>query len=506
MLMSARIFRFLRPDLRRLQIKDSCNILLNRFSPRGKGDAASDAFLLALVRIGLGLVLAWRCFFIASDAAYYFEERVWLGSSLVWESAVGWLLFVLGLILAAGLWTRVVALLLMAGHAAFSIWTQTYNLGPMLMVPMFGGLAVLNAGAVCSIDAWRGRGGSLPRWSDWQKVGLTLFAFNAVLHLSAVIFHLKDANWLAGNTTALLFTNSYLSRYYELFRWCEACWPAGWQAVSWLGNFLQTVFQLGMLPLVFFRWGRVFVIWYGGLFILISLMVILISILPVVELLLWAWLFLPPGWLSKAVAGEITRSDNNINTHSSKTVGMFVLFYVGLISVFTLDVVRTQIFGRPLPQWVRDYPLTYAGLIAPNVFNRDDLTMGDHWPVIHRVEGDGLVKIPLNGINGERLSWHRSDLLYYANSLLWRRAAIGVEDWRKFMATPDGYGGRLLNKLFHYDRRKIGAVGSVIYHVRVYANRAAAPEIGNMARYQPTQVYEGVFKADHSRVGAIHKN
>jgi len=480
----------------KLSIRYIDNKLLDRFSPREGRDDTSNALLLAMVRIGLGLVLAWRCFFIASDAVYYFEESIWLGISLVWESAVGWLLVVLAMMLAVGLWTRVVALLLMAGNAAYSVWTQTYNLGPMLMVPMFGGLAVLNAGAVCSIDAWRGRGGSLPRWRDWQKVGLTLFAFNAVLHLSAVIFHLKDANWLAGNTTALLFTNSYLSRYYELFRWCEACWPAGWQAVSWLGNFLQTVFQLGMLPLVFFRWGRVFVIWYGGLFILISLMVILISILPVVELLLWAWLFLPSGWLSKFVAGEITRSNNNINTHSSKTVGMFVLAYVGLISVFTFDVVRTQIFGRPLPQWVRDYPLTYSGLIAPNVFNRDDLTMGDHWPVIHRVEGDGLVKIPLNGINGERLSWHLSDLLYYANSLVWRRCAIGVKDWYKFMETPNGVGGRLINKLLKYDRRRLGAVGPVLYEVKIYANRAAAPEIGDMRRYQPTQVYESVVEVD----------
>ena len=472
------------------------NNILDRFAPQRSGDAQSDALLLALVRIGLGLLVAWRSFFIATDALYYFDESEWLGVRFVWESAAGWLFVGLGLMLALGLWTRMVSLLLMTGHAAFSIWTSTYNLGPMLMVPMFGGLAALNAGCVCSIDAWRGRRGVMPQWRDRQIVGLVLFMFNAVLHLSAVIFHLKDANWLAGKTVALLFTNSYLSRYYEFFRDCEAVWPMGWQMASCLGVLLQTVFQLGMLPMVFFRWGRVFVIWYGALFILFSLLGIQISILPMVEVLLWVWLFLPTGFITKIFVIKVSEYRCNGIGGSAKGVCIFFWVYLVLMSIFTLNVLLTQVLGRQLPQWVSEYLLVYSGLIAPNVFNDNDLKMGDTWPVIYRVQGSELVRLPLNGVDGDRLSWHQSDLLYYSNSLPWRRSSIYMQNIQEFMDISDGAGGILIQKLVRYDYRKTGDVGPVIYEVKIYANSASAPEIGNISRYVPTQIYKSKFKVD----------
>jgi hypothetical protein len=479
-----------------LHINNIGNNILDRFAPQRGGNPDADAFLLALVRMGLGLIVAWRSFFIATDATYYFEESEWLGGTLVWESAAGWLFFGLGLMLAIGLWTRLVALLLMGGHAAFSIWTSTYNLGPMLMVPMFGGLAALNAGCVCSIDAWRGRCGLEPQWRDRQRVGLLLFAFNAVLHLSAVIFHLKDANWLAGKTVALLLTNSYMSRYYEFFRECEAVWPIGWQMASWLGVLIQTVFQLGMLPMVFFWWGRVFVIWYGAFFIVFSLFGIQISILPMVEALLWMWLFLPSAWLFKLLGKNVSEFRCNVTGGSAKGVWLFFWGYIGLMSIFTLNVLFTQVFDCPLPQWVRQYPLAYSGLIAPNVFNKDDLGMGDKWPVIYRIQGCELVKLPLNGVDGERLSWHQSDLLYYSNSLVWRRCAIGLQELEEFMDISAGVGGRLIQKLLRYDYRKTRAVGPVFYEVQIYVNRASAPEIGNISRYEPALIYKSIIKCD----------
>jgi len=487
---------FLRQRLGQLQIKAIGNNILDRFAPQRGGGPNADAFLLAMIRVGLGLILAWRSFFIATDATYYFDESEWLGVRLVWQCAAGWLFFGFGLMLAAGLWTRIVSLLLMAGHVAFSIWTSTYNLGPMLMVPMFGGLAALNAGCVCSVDAWRGKRGVVPQWRDRQRVGLLLFAFHAVLHLSAVIFHLKDPYWLAGKTAALLFTNSYMSRYYEIFRECEAVWPMGWQMASWLGVFLQTVFQLGMLPMVFFWWGRVFVISYGALFILFSLFGLQISILPMVEVLLWVWLFLPSAWLSKLLGTKVSEFRYNIAEGPAKGVWIFFWGYVGLMSIFTLNVLFTQFLDHPLPRWLSKGPLAYSGLIAPNVFNKDDLEMGDKWPVIYRYQGSELVKLPLNGVDGERLSWHQSDLLYYSNSLIWRRSAIGLQELEKFMDISAGVGGRLIQKLIRYDYRKTGAMGPVFYEVQIYANSANASEIGNISRYEPKLIYKSIIKID----------
>ena len=82
----------LRQRLNQLQIKAIGNNILDRFAPQ-RGDPNSDALLLAMVRIGLGLILAWRSFFIATDATYYFDESELLGVRLVWQCAAGWLFF-----------------------------------------------------------------------------------------------------------------------------------------------------------------------------------------------------------------------------------------------------------------------------------------------------------------------------------------------------------------------------------------------------------------------------
>ena len=122
--------------------------------------------------------------------------------------------------------------------------------------------------------------------------------------------------------------------------------------------------------------------------------------------------------------------------------------------------------------------------------------MGDKWPVIYRCQGSELVKLPLNGVDGERLSWHQSDLLYYSNSLIWRRSAIGLQELEKFMDISTGVGGRLIQKLIRYDYRKTRAMGPVFYEVQIYANSASAPEIGNISRYEPKLIYKSIIKID----------
>lgn len=63
------------------------------------------------------------------------------------------------------------------------------------------------------------------------------------------------------------------------------------------------------------------------------------------------------------------------------------------------------------------------GYMRIDVFNAHDLTLSEHWFTIAADHGDGRqALLPFVGTNGERLAWHKSDRVYFGNSLLWRRS------------------------------------------------------------------------------------
>ena len=64
-----------------------------------------------------------------------------------------------------------------------------------------------------------------------------------------------------------------------------------------------------------------------------------------------------------------------------------------------------------------------------------------------------IVLLPLTGIDGSRLNWHRSDRVYFGNSLRWRRS----KNYKTILpATKNDYKGYCevlkwaKNKEFHY--------------------------------------------------------
>jgi len=95
------------------------------------------------------------------------------------------------------------------------------------------------------------------------------------------------------------------------------------------------------------------------------------------------------------------------------------LFFASYLAFFLLFAVAI-VFPQTRTVFFVDKLLRYVGLIAPNVFNKADLKMSEKWFVI--VDKQSKL-IPYTGYEGERLSMHRSDVIYYANSLLWRRSA-----------------------------------------------------------------------------------
>lgn len=90
-------------------------------------------------------------------------------------------------------------------------------------------------------------------------------------------------------------------------------------------------------------------------------------------------------------------------------------------------------FGIPAPYLGIDGYQNTAKLaariygIAPiNVFNQTDLQMAENWFVLRSADAGRL--IPVFNEEGERMEYHRSDRIYFGNTLQFRRREIGSTD------------------------------------------------------------------------------
>lgn len=446
----------------------------------------TEAHKVAVLRIATGLVLVWRCALMLRDSYYYFDPVAIGGREWPLQAVAAAVQLALALGLAIGVRPALCALLLLATHPAYSMWTGTYNLGPMLLTPMLGAFAVLETGRL----TLRGRRRAAPPVVYYRAVYLILFGAFAGWNFQALLYHMRDAYWLAGQTLAVLFTSTYLSEFYEVFRRLEATAPGAYASLSMAVIVGQTVFQLAMVPLAATARGRRFVHWWGWVFILGSLADLQLSILPVVETLMWAFVFTPARWFAgrdRATLVEPAVTALPPRAFATRlycgVYGMLLVLYVGNgLARFTL--------ARELPGWLNTAVLPLSGLVAPNVFNREDLSMGDRWVVLERADGALSGSVPFNGLDGERLDYHRGDLPYFDTSLPWRRGMIDVADLTAYHQ-PGGKGYSYARRIALYDFRRHGAVGIGLYRCTLFRNRASVVALGSAQdRYRREVVYE----------------
>ena len=446
-----------------------------------------EANKVAVIRIATGLVLVWRGAFMLRDSVYFFDPVQFGGGEWPVHAAVAAVQLLLAVGLALGIAPAVGAILILATHPAYSHWTGTYNLGPMLLTPTLGALAVLETGRFALAG-----GKSAARPAElYRAVYLILFVAYAGWNFQALLYHLRDPYWVGGRTTGVLFTNSYLSEFYGLFRMWEAANPRLYALFSQVVGVVHTSFQIAMLPMMLTRWGARFVRLWGWAFILGSLAHLQISILPVVEVLMWTLVFVPGRWF--AFAGGASQGANaraRLSRPRPVAVALFCGAYGLMLLFFFANAIVEFTLGRPIGA-TNKYPLLfYSGLVAPNVFNRADLSMGDRWPVIERLDGVHRGLVPLNGPDGERLAYHRSDLLYFGNSLLWRRGMIDVGDLAAYHR-PGGDGYRLAKQMVLYDYRRHDAVSPGNYRIRIFRNHASDFSRGaSPDRYEPKLMLE----------------
>ncbi|HZP49347.1 MAG TPA: hypothetical protein VFB07_12465 [Vicinamibacterales bacterium] len=450
-------------------------------------DTEAEARKVAGLRIVVGLLLMWRTGIVARDAAYYFDPTPILGRPVPLEAVAGWIQCAVAGGLVVGVVPRACLALLMLTHAAFSIWTDTYNLGPMLLVPILGALLVLDSGKLTVHRRVR----QTPSADEFRAAYLILFLAYAGWSLQAALYHVRDPYWIQGRTTQVMFLNSYLSEYYVVFRAWERASPATLRALSVFVGSAQILFQMAMIPLVFTRRGAAFVRTWGWIFILGSVVDLQLTLLPFVEAVLWAMVFFRAR-PSPAIdpAKRISTGDSIRRSGMRPAVAIYGVGYGFLSLMFFTNAILGFAAGASLPRWVANPVLYYVGLVAPNVFNTMDLQMGDRWAVLTHADGGQSTVVPLDGYEGQRLDYLRSDLLYFANSLRWRREMIFAPDLAAFHR-PGARGYAFAYRVALYDHRRRRIIAPETYRVRIFHNYAAEGNRDAMPlRYAPLEVLE----------------
>jgi hypothetical protein len=332
---------------------------------------------------------------------------------------------------------------------------------------------------------------------NYGFVYMLAFVTYATVSFGALTYHLIDANWVTGKTTHIMLVNSYLSKYFAFFRELEAFGPWIMRSMSILAGIGQTVFQLFMIPLMLFSVGRRFVLIWGLLFFSISLIDIQLSYLPHIELLLWTVLFLHREAEVQIGVFEIPKQLKAM----SAILLVLIVFYVPLKFPFISSKMRRISERVDGFKYTASFmsELTYlVGRDMPIVFNEVDLRMGDKWIVLYR-DKDRTERVPLEGLEGERLSYagidwmwfsnHNSDFLYYRNTLKTRRRMIFAETFDDASEIYEYVKERALYDLSKEKRAEPGD-----YYYDVYTNRQSDFSVPPDERYESRLIYSGVVK------------
>jgi hypothetical protein len=272
-------------------------------------------------------------------------------------------------------------------------------------------------------------------------------------------------------------------------------------AFSITGVFFQTIFQFAMIPLMGSQSGARFVRLWGWAFILISLFDLRISVLPVVEALYWIAIFTPvflSDWIhSTSFAPSLM---GPWPPRRSKAVFLFTGIYAILLAIFYSNALLGVVSHKTLPRWLSESLLYDSGLVAPNVFDETDLLMGDRWAVIERVEHGRYILLPFDGFDGERLSFHMSDLLYFGNSLRWRRGMIAAGDQIAFHR-PGHQGYEYAKRIALYDHRRRAERGLESYRVTLFRAHGSGDFYGpESARYDAHIVLQFTIKVGDEKI------
>jgi hypothetical protein len=452
---------------------------------------------LNLLRICVGLVVLFRTALIVDAARFYFVDPT---TGVLPTVFVFWSIVELALLgmFTLGICTPLATLGLVTTYLTiFEPLMNSFTLATLILQPILICFLFANVGAHFSVDQWlMRRTGSfskalrrlyglvgLPSVDTLTVLYSFLFLNFALLSLAAVLFHLDDSYWLAGQTVGVLLRDSYLSSQFAVFRTIAEAAPGPWRLFSITGVVCQTIFQLFMIPLMFLKIGRWFAVLWGLNFLLVSLFFLRLSYLPFVELAIWTLLFLPR---PKKKTAEPAPTPVSL-LHTGYTAWWLFVCFVFLLQTSVPGWGRV-VDHIGFSSWRPGLFLRSHGLESPNVFNRTDLPMSEHWPMLYRVPDSGEPElVPFNGPAGERLAYHRYDELYFGNSLRWRRAMIGQDIRSQHEPGRLGYG--LVLRVLLFDHRLQGFDAPVRYRVDVMETRASETALPHDERFEARPLF-----------------
>lgn len=270
---------------------------------------------VALLRIILGIIIFVR-FAEISHSMIILNFK----TSLI---IISFLFLIVIICFIVGLFTQVASFLLLFSSRLADSFFGTSTLGTAILEITILPLFLVNSGQYYSFDRLilkKGKGLSrllTPIYclirarekQDFNRAYFLAFVIYAIISFGALLLHLQDTYWINGLTTKSLLLNSYLNKHYEWFRLIDLKIPYLLSVLSILAGIFQSVFQLLMIPLIFFNLGRKFIFFWGMNFFLISLFFINLSYLPHIEIILWL-LILSPIYIVKTKTISILYDDH----------------------------------------------------------------------------------------------------------------------------------------------------------------------------------------------------
>lgn len=248
---------------------------------------------LGLLRITIGILILVRTF-LAEYSYFIFTGEL---------SAFTFITFVSTFFFIIGLFTPFSTILIFVFVRAFEIEIGIGSLGTSILQIVLIIFMLTNTGQYYSIDNYFLKKNKILKYvynilGTADKKELTSIYFlgliiYAVISFGAISIHAFDYNWTSGLTTRSLLTNNYFSNEYDFFMFLDLKFPIAFTLLSMIASLGQSIFQLFMIPLVFFSYGKSFVKYWGLQFFLISFFFIGLDYLPYVELILWIIIFYP---------------------------------------------------------------------------------------------------------------------------------------------------------------------------------------------------------------------
>ncbi len=272
------------------------NLIINFISKSAdKSIILSQLYKSCIIRIVFSAVILLRVYQIL-EVAIKLEEHI---SHIQYILAVATITAAVTLLI--GLFSSLANIILAILLPLFDIHFNCQTLGTSIACLLAIGLAFTKSGSLLSLDCQiRSKFPKLAYLYEFPKLNAKYFNYTFtylvlvywINSLLAIALHMKDPTWISGQTPKILMLNSYLNNAYALNRWVFSEQTEILNFLSYTITIAQTLFQVLLFPFLFFRYGRLFVMYYGFAFFFYSLICLQLSYLPHMEILIWALIFI----------------------------------------------------------------------------------------------------------------------------------------------------------------------------------------------------------------------